>query len=57
MRSTDYGNLYTITAQKTCCVNALVSKGPRYWKSSPIQVKSAAYLGTIKTRVKNHLTM
>lgn len=54
-RSSIYGNLYVVNAQKCCRVNTLVSRGPKYWNSLPNPLRSASSFGTFKANLKKHL--
>lgn len=52
--SKDY-NLYRTNAHKSCRVNALVNRGPKYWNSLPATLKSATSFGIFKRHLKEHL--
>jgi len=54
--SKDY-NLFRTNAQKLCRANALVNRGPKFWNSLPIPIKSAPSIGIFKRRLKDHLVL
>lgn len=51
-RSSKYGNLYIINACKSCRVNTLTSRGPKYWNLLPNSLKLASSFGSFKRSIK-----
>jgi hypothetical protein len=56
-RSNKNYNLYRTHAYKSCRVNALVNRGPKYWNSLPVSLKSTTSLRIFKRHLKNHLIL
>lgn len=54
-RSAKNFSLYRITAQKSCRINTLASRGPKYWNLLPIIVKTASPLSSFKSKLREHL--
>ena len=54
--SKDY-NLYRTTAHKSCRANALINRGPKYWNSLPVSLKSATSIGIFKRYLKEHIIL
>ena len=56
-RSSKNYNLFRTNAQKLCRANALVNRGPKFWNSLPIPIKSAPSIGIFKRLLKDHLVL
>ena len=53
-RSSKYGNLFVINARKSCRVNSLASRGPKYWNLLPNSLKLAPSFAFFKRSLKKH---
>ena len=54
-RSSNNNNLYRTNSHKSCRVNALVNRGPKYWNLLPMSLKTTPHLSLFKRSLKVHL--
>lgn len=54
-RGTKNNNLFRTNAKKSCRINALICRGPKYWNTLPISLKSIYSLNLFKAKLKDHL--
>ena len=55
-RSINNYSLYRTSAQKSCRINAVITRGPKYWNCLPVFLKSAPSLSIFKRGLKEYLT-
>ena len=48
-------NLYVINAKKSCRVNSLSFRGPKYWNSLPNNIRLSSSLNVFKTLLREYL--
>lgn len=54
-RSSINNNLYRTNAHKSCRINSLALRGPKYWNSLPVSIKSISSFHSFRLKLKEHL--